>query len=287
MKNKSIVKKWRDHNININDIDFGKDFIIIEEISYPHASNEITEVKAIYKSEIRNFIIKVSRREDSYLERESLILSTINYRLVPHIIIEGLYNDRYYIVMEKVDGERMSELNLTGRLTLEHYKTFGASLGEIHQEDAVLLQAPSRRFHEVLEFDEFVNNVVNPWLKANEPKSKDICFCHGDHHYANVLFGSSNEYTVLDWELAGMGFREFDIAWALVLRPGQEFFKEAVEEFAFLEGYSSKSSYNSDNFKWAKVLISSHFYKIGIENSNHEYVEFLRNQIKKNITSIK
>ena len=53
------VEKWREHLIDIDKINFSDNFKIVEKVSYPHASNEITEVIAKYQGVIKNFRLSI------------------------------------------------------------------------------------------------------------------------------------------------------------------------------------------------------------------------------------
>ena len=43
--------------------------------------------------------------------------------------------------------------------------------------------------------------------------------------YANILWAGHHISGILDFELAGYGNKEFDIAWAVFRRPGQKFLR--------------------------------------------------------------
>lgn len=66
---------------------------------------------------------------------------------------------------------------------------------------------------------------VYNYLVACKPKTVNKCFCHGDFHYANILWQDKHISAILDFELSGLENKEFDVAWALILRPGQKFLR--------------------------------------------------------------
>lgn len=68
---------------------------------------------------------------------------------------------------------------------------------------------------------------------------------------------------MLDYELSGTGIREFDLAWALVLRPGQKFLKTAEERELFLSGYLETQPFSRRAFEYYDVLVCCHFYPMG------------------------
>ena len=61
------------------------------------------------------------------------------------------------------------------------------------------------------------------FLKNNDFNKDFTTFIHGDFHYGNILWLDNCVNGVIDWEYSGVGFKEQDIAWALILRPGQKF----------------------------------------------------------------
>ena len=115
------------------------------------------------------------------------------------------------------------------------------------------------------------------YLNFNRPMSVNQCFVHGDCHYANILWKGGHISAILDYELAGIGNIEFDIAWACLLRPGQKFLNSKEEIDLFLRGYSNKGAFDYNNFAFYYALIGSYFYSIG--KSEKGYGELLINLI--------
>jgi hypothetical protein len=67
--------------------------------------------------------------------------------------------------------------------------------------------------------------------------------------------------------------KEFDIAWALILRPGQRFLKTGEEIQRFLEGYLSHGSFQAEYVRYYMILIYSRFYDFG--ESSDGYQEYI------------
>ena len=56
-----------------------------------------------------------------------------------------------------------------------------------------------------------------------------------------ILWNNKKISAVLDWELSGIGNKEFDIAWAIINRPSQKFLKtDKGRELAHRYGYTSQ-----------------------------------------------
>ncbi|MBQ8772498.1 MAG: phosphotransferase, partial [Clostridia bacterium] len=107
------------------------------------------------------------------------------------------------------------------------------------------------------------------------------CFCHGDFHYANILWQDKQISGILDFELSGIGTKEFDIAWAIILRPGQRFLREPQELDEFLRGYSQHGTYNRQYVNYYMVQIYCWFFAIG----NDEYKQLVTQKINQIIAS--
>ena len=108
----------------------------------------------------------------------------------------------------------------------------------------------------------------------NKPESVNECFCHGDFHYANILWKNEKIVAVLDWELSGLGNREFDIAWAIINRPSQKFLKTQDEVDEFIKGYQSLQKCDKSLVDYYMILIYSHF--ISVDKKNLGYKEFVK-----------
>ncbi|MBG0771132.1 MAG: phosphotransferase, partial [Anaerolineaceae bacterium] len=101
------------------------------------------------------------------------------------------------------------------------------------------------------------------YMEGHPPVEISRCFVHGDFHYANILWEDGKISAILDYELAGLGIKEFDIAWACFLRPGQKFLDTRGEVECFLDGYRSNSSFAREAFIYYYLLIAGWFYKVG------------------------
>jgi len=61
----------------------------------------------------------------------------------------------------------------------------------------------------------------------------------------------------VDWEFAGSGWREYDLAW--MLRARTSFLNTQAERDAILEGYLKHASYDEDALLWCEALNYLHF----------------------------
>ena len=80
---------------------------------------------------------------------------------------------------------------------------------------------------------------------------------------------------ILDYELSGYGSREYDLAWALILRPGQQFLRTELERSLFLERYGIYHKFSKEAFNYYMVMFGVFFYKISPGQQYKEYRDTL------------
>lgn len=144
-------------------------------------------------------------------------------------------------------------------IVLAHVEAYGALLARIHAlpiawkpqpradiEDLSLQECADPRFAALV-----------AWLDRARPAERAIVFAHGDFNPANVLFLDGAVSGVVDWEFAGLGWREFELAWAL--RARTHFLNTDAEREALLGGYRTMCSYDEAHLRWCEVLTYLHF----------------------------
>lgn len=116
---------------------------------------------------------------------------------------------------------------------------------------------------------------MRAYLLARRPPSPP-CFCHGDFHYANLLWEGGRLSGILDFELAGMGDPSRDIAWALLRRPGQAFLDTPGQIDRFLDGYG-----NCDRaaVRWWMVQFYTWYYDALAQDA--AYRAFVRGELER------
>ena len=279
-----IYKKYRELTIDLFSIQY-KNIKLKKIISYPPAGNDVVEAIADIKNKEENVYIKFERSKMANFETEYKhlkLLSDIN--IFPKVIEFGSVNDKKYIILEKIEGDRLSDIFKQDKKDKEIYlKEYGKTLSQIHNiKNREFDKAFQRPINEVPKnyknSDEFSEKIIK-YLEGNKIEKDNKTFIHGDFHYANVLFKNKKVNGIIDLEYSGLGFKEQDIAWALILRPGQEFMDDIDDINLFLEGYRSKSNFEYDKFKWCYINGSIHFYLMNYENE--EYKQKIRNLIEK------
>lgn len=258
-------EKWRD-TVNPYDLPY-KNFTLLEVIGYPHAGNDVFQVRGLYRQEEIEAYIKVARQAGADIENEIHVISQLNCALAP-IIIDSDEQKKRFVVSVAKQGERLSNIvgdNATGA-SLDYLYEYGQTLAKLHTREGNFDDVKDRKFFHIPDlcyFSEHNIEFVYDYLISNQPQVINKCFCHGDFHYANILWHNKHISAILDFELAGFGNKEFDIAWALILRPGQKFLKTKDEISLFMDGYLSVGTCNWESVTYYMVLIYSYFYRIG------------------------
>lgn len=279
-----IYKKYRELTIDLFSIQY-KNIKLKKIISYPPAGNDVVEAIVDIKNKEENVYIKFERSKMANFETEYKhlkLLSDIN--IFPKVIEFGSVNDKKYIILEKIEGNRLSDIFKQDKKDKETYlKEYGKTLSQIHNiQNRGFDKAFQRPINEVPKnyknSDEFSGKIIK-YLEENKIEKDNKTFIHGDFHYANVLFKNQKVNGIIDLEYSGLGFKEQDIAWALILRPGQKFMDNIDDINLFLDGYRSKNNFEYDKFKWCYINGSIHFYLMNYENE--EYKQKIRNLIEK------
>ena len=270
-------EKWRD-SIDPFSLLF-KNFHLLEVIGYPHAGNDVFQVKGIYKKEKVEAYIKVARQFGADIENEINTIAAIKCDLAPSII-DYDEEKKYFCVSLAKKGERLSSIvgDNSNRASLDYLYEYGNALAKLHATEGIFHDVKDRKFFHIQDkeyFRELGIDFVYDYLISNQPQRINKCFCHGDFHYANILWQQKHISAILDFELSGWGNKEFDIAWALILRPGQKFMNTDEEISLFMDGYQSEGTCNWDYVKYYMILIYSYFYKIG--RTNAEYLSYVKN----------
>lgn len=269
---------------------------VLELLGFPHAGNDVFSCLIEYNGEKKVAILKIERQVDANLENEIRMIRILKNKGVklPDVITHGKVNGKKYIATSYNDGKRLSQIlsEFKGeeivKESLKHMKRFGENLGKIHTLDVLEKKIEYRKFHSPISVERSIElglNKFSDWLHNNKPGNGiEYCFVHGDHHYANILWKDYKITSTLDWELSGTGWKEFDIAWALIIRPSQRFLKSEIEREKFLKGYSLHSTYNKKQLTYCMVMIYQYFYEIGYQMGDNEYNSMVKRELNRLVT---
>lgn len=260
-------------------------FQLKEVIGYPHAANDVFHVAGIYEGRKITAYLKVARQEGTGIEHEANILSQIKGGLFPKVIDSGR-EPRPFSVTAEMPGKRLSLIvgENEDMASLSYMEAYGEALAKFHrmsppsprQRERKFYQRPTAEMLEDLGLED-----LEPFFEE-KPKAGQTVFCHGDFHYANVLWQEHRLSAILDLEFAGYGDRDFDIAWALFLRPEQKFLKTDEERESFLRGYGRYGAYDEEAVKYYMAQNYVHF--LSRIKTDREYGEYAYEWLKKHIS---
>ncbi|MBE5768195.1 MAG: aminoglycoside phosphotransferase family protein [Clostridiales bacterium] len=258
-------------------------FSLTEVLGYPHAGNDVFQVKGVLGGAETAAYIKVARRKDAAIENEVALLRQLKSPVIPRLL-DCDFGKHPYSVTSEMPGMRLSHI-LGGNEnmdSLSYMEEYGAALAKIHAIKPDAQPVMDRKFFHVPS-DEVLDRLNLGFLKkyfANSPTETFTVFCHGDFHYANLLWENHHISAILDFELAGYGNRDYDIAWAIIRRPGQRFMKTKEEHDLFLKGYASQGPFNEANIRYYMAQIYVYFMDANEEDT--EYCEFVCSWLTEN-----
>lgn len=258
-----------------------KSFKPTEILGYPHAGNDVFHARGIYDVQEVQAYIKAARQKGAAIENEVAILSQLHSPVYPTVIDYGFAGTPFSVTLE-LPGERLSTI-VGGNETLESLRfmeEYGATLARLHQlsvraemvKDRRFFHAPPGELLKTLGLEECKGYFENP------PKESVQCFCHGDFHYANILWNNHHISGILDFELSGIGNRDFDIAWAMFRRPGQKFMKTEAEQESFLCGYQQVAP--CDRYAVKYYMAQCYVYFLQFSGDDTEYCDYIRSWLK-------
>lgn len=230
--------------------------------------NNVAEVNNVYRCEGRqngrpvSFYLKVSRNGRRNMGNEYRALTALRSLglPVPKVLWYG-DGPKEYMALQEVRGTVLRELlNPAGeghnpRLTPRYLRKYGEALARIHSLDLEWKPQKRTNFYGFLgeeQLSDLRYRELVEWLKANPIEERDYCFVHGDLNTANVIFQHGEVSGLLDWEYAGTGWREYDLAW--ILRAERNFLNTDEDRAHLLEGYTSIASYDPDALRWCEVM---------------------------------
>lgn len=254
-------------------------FTLTEVIGYPHAGNDVFQAVGIYQNRTVEVFIKVARQNGADLQREADTLTKLNRAELPTVIDQDFGEPSFLVTLAK-EGERLSALYAADpQLPLSDYLyEYGQALARLHQTEGQFEAVKDRSYFHIPPHERSEKQgltFVHDYLTAHVPNQIHTCFCHGDFHYANILWQNGHISAILDFELSGIGNREFDIAWAVILRPGQQFLRSQAELDRFLEGYGSVGTFDAELVRYYMILIYARFVAIEDEEYRAYVTDFL------------
>lgn len=260
-------------------------FTPVEILGYPHARNDVFHVRGLCQGKEVTAYIKVARQKESAIERDVALLSQLGAPVYPKVLDAG-QAPVSFSVTEAMPGSRFSVILGENKdlASLAYMEEYGAALAQLHHLTPEAPPQAERRFHhrppkELL--DKLALNHLNAWFDR-PPRGHRTGFCHGDFHYANLLWQDGHISAILDFELAGYGDQDFDIAWAMFRRPGQRFLRTPEEERLFLQGYARYGTFDPQAVRY--YMAQSYVYFLEFSDDDPEYCAYIRAWLNENCT---
>ena len=230
-------------------------------------TNDVYFCRGKYRNHPADFYVKVNENPPSYLSNEKNVLEALTSTFIPAPrVIWYEKQKKEILVLEAVKGFLLWDYidprrqRYDKQKVLPYLSTYGEFLAKIH--NLKLKWEPQKRlklYHLIgeqdLDDDRFVPLVS--WLRNNEPVQKTQVFVHGDCNTASVIFDEDKISGIIDWEFAGLGWKEYDLAW--ILRARLNFLNTNAERQAILGGYKKVSTYDEETLQWCEVLNYLHF----------------------------
>ncbi len=210
-----------------------------------------------YGYEGKPCVFKYSNRIEVY--KEGQVYTWLKGKMpVPAVYFNEKIGDTYYLVVEKLAGEMLSQTfqNWTKQETITFYANL---LKQIHQLDPsnfpfrnnledrleriVVSEAKTQYFERELQGKD--PQVMYDFLIENQDFTKDEVVCHGDVCFPNFMMKDNQLVGLIDVSGAGVEDRYLDIAIALrTLRFNFEMMSESltqqdINDFCFIYGIKS------------------------------------------------
>ncbi len=212
------------------------------------------------------FFLKVNRGSNTDMpnEREVLLYLAGTTLPTPRVLWHGK-DRKEFLALEKREGVMLLDLLNPAspfhqpKLRYQTMESFGETVGRLHSLEADWPEMKRTSLYGFLgeeDIDDWEFGEIVLWLKANPPPAKSMVFTHGDLNDRNILVKEGQVTGIVDWESAGTGWREYDLAWAL--RERRNYMNTPEDRSRFLSGYTAHSTYDPDAFRWAMVMNCLH-----------------------------
>lgn len=263
-------------------LDLPRELVVISvERNTIGETNNVFYCRGMFRNRQVAAYIKVSRDSSGNLGHERDVIARVTSTDIPVARVLGYSATlREALVLEELPGSVIwDHIDPRRRLynrdmALLHLQAYGECLGRIHSLPA---EGPGHRRPRLYglmgeeDIPEGRFQWLVAWLRRLVPKNVNQTFVHGDLNTASVLVHEGQVSGVIDWEFAGLGWREYDLAW--LLRARTAFLGTAEEREAVLQGYSRHASYDPEVLRYCEVLNYLHF--AGWCRTNEpEYTEF-------------
>lgn len=262
--------------------------VLIQEIKHiPEGeTNDVYFCRSVLDGKDVDFFLKISKNpEADLLKNEADVLQALQLHDFPvPCVLFSCHNRRSFIALEEIQGTTLWDFIDPRRKKYASHKLqiylfeYGKWLALIHRLPLKWNHQKRTRLYECigeeLEEDPRFIELIS-WLDVNKPDKSESVFVHGDYNIASVIIDEDEIKGILDWEFAGEGWKEYDLAWTL--RARQHYLNSQEERDLILQGYSSVGTYDPISLMWCEVLNYLHF-AYWFKESDPEYMSFALNK---------
>ncbi len=276
-------KQWRE-TCDPFALDYSN-FQLNEILGYPHAGNDVFHVRGIANGNETTAYIKVARQKGAAIDNEVNILAQLDAPIFPKVLDSDRKHGLFSVTAE-MPGLRLSTIagDDADLVSLTYMEEYGETLGRVHKLNVSAKPQVDRKFYH-RPSEEMLKKLNLQFLSDyfdRKPLHGETVFCHGDFHYANVLWKDQHISAILDFELAGYGNRVLILLGHCLLRPGQRFLKTDKEQALFIKGYQKHGDCNVDAVKYYMAQCYVYFLCFCDEK---DYCEYVRNWLKQNCSN--
>jgi aminoglycoside phosphotransferase (APT) family kinase protein len=230
------------------------------------------EMNSVYRIEGKRqdrkftFYLKVTKGTKASISNELSVITELHGRgfPVPKVLWHGV-DKREFMALEERPGVMLRDFlkpyspHHVPHLVQPTLHELGVWVGKLHAAEIAWGMNTRTALYTFLGEEEVEDprfREIVLWLQYNPPPEKDMVFVHGDLNDANALVENGRITAILDWESAGLGWREYELAW--ILRERRNYMNTAESRRAFLDGYASVTSYDEDALRWCEVMNCLH-----------------------------
>lgn len=175
---------------------------------------------------------------------------------LPHLLGVNSFDNKWAIVMEKVDGKTIEELIEENPDKEDYYLNRFVDIQiDMHSKHCPLLMKMKDKANTKISRTSLPSTLRYDLHNRIVSMPNDIYLCHGDYVLSNVLIDNNDKAYIIDWSHATQGNREADVAKSYLL-----FLIEEKKELAkkYVDLYCAKTGCKIiDVLAWLPMLIAS------------------------------
>jgi aminoglycoside phosphotransferase (APT) family kinase protein len=224
-------------------------------------TNTVYWIRGRYQCKPLQAYVKVGKQPSHHLANEYALLRMLTSSGIPVPNVLWASEGRNVLLLQAIDGIMLWDLldprraHYDGTNALTALRQYGEWLGRIHSLSLACSPQLRTRLYGLIGEEHVIDprfQALIGWLQSQEIRQREHVFVHGDYNPANVLLRDGAVAGIIDWEYAGSGWKEYELAWAL--RARRTFLNTQPEREAFLAGYCQYNHFDPTALQWCEVL---------------------------------